>query len=150
MVVDIPPTNIDSGTRSYSDCADCHLACRTHLLPQSSLLRRESLKDVFARKLLLLSKGRRERAVYAVIRYTRGRSVFKSSREGERGEAVCFVLKFVGFVCLRKTAFWRCSFEQSNRLKQFTVDTRKEIGEEMNVDVVYAFCMLIMSRKSSA
>jgi len=54
---------------------------------------------MLARKLLLLSKGRRERAVYAVIRYTRGRSVFKSSRKRERGNRLlCFEVRCALFV----------------------------------------------------
>jgi len=49
---------------------------------------------------------------------------------------LCFEVLFVYQTCEKE--LFSCSFEQSNRLKQFTVDTRKEIGGEMNVDVVYA------------
>ena len=45
---------------------------------------------MLARKLLLLSKGKEGGSFVAVIRYTRGRSVFKSSRKREGKPFVLF------------------------------------------------------------
>ena len=97
VIVDIHPTNIDSGTRSYPDCADCHLACRTHFYRRAVYLD-EKLEGCLHANYSCWVRGKKV-AVLSLLYVIPAAVPCLNPRERERGSRLfCFEVRCALFV----------------------------------------------------